>query len=72
MPRYRTTAPIGALRKSAPPNQQTILTIQAGSLLKIDGGPDEKGLVTTIYEKEEVAVFQKDLDERSEKLAVTI
>ena len=66
---YQVNSPLVAVRVQPRPDQLTILTIPSGVTIRVGEDADEAGLIRTIVDGELLAVFVRDLDEHTAKIA---
>ena len=66
---YQVNSPLVAVRVQPRPDQLTILTIPSGVTIRVGEDADEAGLIRTIVDGELLAVFVRDLEEHTAKIA---
>jgi hypothetical protein len=60
---YRAISALLAVRIE--PDRRAFLTVSPGTIVKIEGEPNQDGIVNAAINGEHVLVFQRDLDDRA-------
>ena len=62
---YRAISAMLAVRSPTEPDRRAFLTVSPGTIVTIEGVPNQDGIVNAAINGEQVLVFQRDLDDRA-------
>jgi hypothetical protein len=62
---YRAISALLAVRFPMESDRRAFLTVSPGTIVKIEGEPNQDGIVNAAINGEHVLVFQRDLDDRA-------
>ena len=62
---YRVISALLAVRFPVEPERRAFLTVSPGTMVRIEGQPNQDGIVNAAINGEHVLVFQRDLDDRA-------